>query len=205
MLDVRPSELSETFEFKIPKRPDGHVLDSAHFLTADLEKSLEEVLSKEARDHGVFVYLLTVPSVQKNSLEPFTRQVANEWTKELFGGVVVFDDGTGRVAIQQSEMVASRFYEFELASLLKETMKTGKRPKLSRAGLEHTVLNFKNALGVLKGRADREDRGSFITRLGLTIVGVAAVLLGAFEYFRRRSIPRDRVEAKSSDSPASQA
>ena len=204
ILDVRPIELSQTFKFKIPARPAGHVLDTAHFLTADLEKSLEEALSKGARDHGVYVYVLTVPAVQKNSLEPFTQQVANDWTKDLFGGVVVFDDETGRVAIQQSAVVANRFYEFELAALLKETMKAQKRPKLSRAGLEHTVLSLKNALEALKMRADREDGDPFFMRLGLAIVGVVAVLLGAVEYVRRRA-SAEEVGVKVSHPPSSQA
>ena len=186
ILNLMPIELTRVFEFKIPPRPTSHVLDTASFLTPELLHSLEDTLSKESREHGVDIYLLTVPSVQKKALEPFTQQVAETWMKGLFGATIVFDDGTGQVAIQQSEVVTKRFYEFELTALVRDTMSTTKRPRLSREGLEHTTLSMKTALHELKSRANREDRNSLLTRVGLTIVTLVSVLLGAFEYYRVR-------------------
>ena len=185
-INLLPSQLAREYAFKILPRPPGHVLDNAHFLTPEILQRLDDALSQEAREHGVHIYLLTVASVQKNALQPFTKQVADTWTKGLFGATIVFDDGTGHVAIEQSDAVTKRFYEFELSQLLRDTMSSAKRPRLSREGLEHTTKGVKAALHELKMRADHEDRNSLLTRVALSIAGVVALLVGAFEYFRRR-------------------
>ena len=185
-LNVLPIELASMHDFKIPPRPVGHLLDSAHFLPPETQQRLDEMLAQEARENGVNVYLLTVPSIPKNSINPFTKRLAEAWTKDLFGAVIVFDDGTGRVCIEASEKVRSRFYEFELSALLLESMSPTKRPRLSRDGLEHTTTSVKAAIHELKMRANREDRNSLLTRVVLAVVGIVALLVGAFEYFRRR-------------------
>ena len=186
VLNAFPIELTKVFDFKIPPRPAGHVLDTAHFLTPETLQSLEASLSREAVDYGVEIYLLTVPTVAKNTLEPFTQAVTREWTKDLFGAVLVFDDRTGLVSIEQSDVVKKRFYEFELSRLLRETASSAKRPKLSRAGLEHTTLAVKGALHELKMRANREDRNTLLTRVGLCVLGILAVMVGGIEYIRNR-------------------
>lgn len=188
LLNAMPNQSTSGFDFKIPPQPSGHILDTAHFLQPESLKRLESNLGAEAQAHGVDVYLLTIPSIQKGAFDAFTRQVTEVWTKDRFGAVIVFDDGTGLVSIQQSEQVTKRFYEFELSLLLKDAMTTEKRPRLSRAGLEHTTVAVKTALHELKTRANQEERKSLITRLSLGIFGFLAVLLGAMEYFRRRSI-----------------
>ena len=201
-LNTLPVDSSKAYDFKIPSRPGGHVLDTAHFLTQETLKRLDDALSKEAHDHGVNVYLLTVPSVQKDTLNPFTQRVAEQWITGLFGATIVFDDETGRVAIQQSDLVTKRFYEFELSVLLKDTMNTSKRPRLSREGLEHTAVSVKTALHELKDRVDHEDRNSRLMRVGLGIVGLFAVLVGVFEYFRRRPAAGATSGGSASDNPS---
>ena len=186
LLNTLPIELPKVFNFKIPSRPAGHVLDTANFLPAAMKQSIEDALSQEARDYGVYIYLLTVPSVEKNTLDPFTQQVTQAWMKDLFGATLVFDDGNGRVAIQQSDEVTKRFYEFELSQLLRETNSATKRPRLSRAGLDYTVGNVKSALHDLKIRANLADHKTRMTQLGLAILGLLAVLIGTWEYSRRR-------------------
>lgn len=206
LLSSLPIELTTGVNFKIPPRPGGHVLDTAHFLSSELLQKLDDALSQESRESGVDIYLLTVPSVQKNTLDPFTRRVSESWTKGLFGATLVFDDGTGRVAIERSDEVAKRFYEFELSQLLKETNSSAKRPKLSREGLEYTAIGVKNALHELKMRANREDRNSRLTRWAFAIVGLLAVFVGMIEYARRRpptESERKNDEAESSDKPGS--
>ncbi len=188
VLNTLPLETASEFKFQIPPRPDGHIIDTAHFLTQDMLQNLEGALSREARDHDVNIYLLIVPSVQKNALDPITKQVAEAWTKNLFGATVVFDDGTGHVAIQQSEQVSKRFYEFELSVLLKDPMSVSKRPRVSREALQHTTLNLKDALHTLKMRANREDRNSLLTQIALGVLGLLAVVLGGLEYSRRNRI-----------------
>ena len=172
--------------FKIPPRPPGHILDNAHFLTQEMLLRLESVLAQEARDNGVDIYLLTVPSVEKNTLEPFTDQVMKAWMNGLFGATIVFDDGTGRVAFGQSDVVTRRFYEYELSVLLRDSMSSGKRPRLSRDGLEHTTMSVKAALHELKLRANHQDRNSLLKRAGLALIALVGLLVGALEYFRRR-------------------
>ena len=186
ILNALPIKLTKVFHFKIPPRPSGHVLDTAHFLTPEMLQSLEASLSREAKDYGVEIYLLTMPSVEKNTLEPFTQAVADEWTKGLFGATLVFDDGTGLVSIEQSAVVKKRFYEFELSRLLRDTASSAKRPKLSRAGLEHTTMAVKGALHEFKMRANREDRNALLTRVGVCVVGILAVIVGGIEYIRKR-------------------
>ena len=101
MLNSLPVDATAVYDFKIPPKPTGHVLDMAHFLAEEMIQSLDEELTKEAREHDVQVYLLIVPSVQKNALDPFTRQVADAWTKGFFGATIVFDDATGHVSIHR--------------------------------------------------------------------------------------------------------
>lgn len=181
-----PVQPAAGFDFKIPPKPQGHVLDSAHFLQPEIVQRLESALMQDSDGHRVDVYILTVPSIQKGAFEAFTRQVAVEWMKGLFGAVVVFDDGTGNVAVQPTEMVTKRFYEFELSALMKDTMSSKKRPRLSRDGLEHTAMSVKEALHELKMRADKEDRKSLVTQVVLGIVVLLAAVLGAFAYVRNR-------------------
>ena len=65
-------------------------------------------------------------------------------------------------------------------------MSEKKRPRLSRDGLEHTTISLNNALNQLKQRADREDRNSLKTQVGLGVVVLLAALSGLFAYFRQR-------------------
>ena len=172
----------------VPPRPSDFVLDSARFLGEETRRNLIESLSKEAKDHGVSVYLLTVPSLPKNGIGPFTKRVAEEWTKDLFGAVVVFDDGTGLVSIERSELVSKRFYEFEFAAILRESMRLGKRPRLSRDGLFHTMKSVSAALSELKLRANKEDRDSLYTKIAAGSLALLAVLtIGVLQHFRYRS------------------
>ena len=170
-------------------------------MTPEIVQGLEDTLSQEARDHKVNVYVLTVPSLPKNALSPFAKEVAAAWIKGRFGAVIVFDDGTGKVAIETSDVVSGRFYEFELTALLKSSMTFSKRPRHSRDGLQHTTKSVQSALHELKMRANREDRSSFLMRLGLSFVGLIALALGAFEYFRRRPSPRADGSATASGVP----
>ena len=202
ILNIMPIELAPKFDFKIPSRPAGHVLDNAHFLTPEILQRLDDTLSQEAREHRVDVYLLTVPSLQKGALDPFTKQVGEAWTKGLFGATIVFDDETGHVAIEASDKLVSRFYEFELSALLRDSMSSKKRPRLSREGLEHTTNSVRTAVHELKMRANKEDHNSFLTQVGLAIVGIVAALVGTFEYFRRRPAGRVTSVATTSETPS---
>ena len=164
-----PFEKTERVDVLIPPRPMDHVLDNAHFLGSEARQSLVDLLAAHSREHGVNVFVLIVPSLPKNALETYTKQVTEIWTKDLFGGVVVFDDATGQVAIEKSEQVSKRFYEFELSVLLRDTMKPEKRPRLSRDGLVYTSKSIADALVKLKVRADDEDKQSFRRKAGLSI------------------------------------
>ena len=199
VLNAMPIQPASGFNFKIPEKPPGHILDTAHFLQPEMLQRLDSALLQESQAHGVDVYLLTVPSVKKDTFDPFTRRVADAWTKDCFGAVIVFDDGTGNVAIQPSEKVAKRFYEFELSALLKDTMSTKKRPRLSRDGLEHTAMSVRDALHELKMRANREERNSLITQAGLAVVVLLAALSGAFAYFRQRPVEKPEARVAATD------
>ena len=201
MLNASPVELIKSVNFKIPPRPTGQVLDTALFLTPEMKQSLETALSQEARENGIYIYVLTVPSLEKNTIDPFTSQIAEAWTKGLFGAVIVFDDGTGLVSIQLSDIVGNRFYDFEISNLLRDSMNLKKRPRLSRAGLEYTAISVKNVLHELKTRADQKDHGSLWRKAGLGIVGLIGVLLGMFEYFRHRPTMQTVDEDKTSTTP----
>lgn len=186
-LDVLPIDRNANTDLPIPPRPQQPVLDNAHFLSAEMLRAMNDSLSADARDFGLHVYVLTVPSLPKKTLESFTQRVAAEWTKGLFGAVIVFDDGTGIVAIEKSEAVSKRFYEFEITALLKDSMRSDKRPRLSRDGLKHTTTSMSNALKELKLRADREDTESFYTKIGVAGFAIMAILtLGTLQYFRNR-------------------
>jgi uncharacterized membrane protein YgcG len=187
VLKTLPIELPKVFDFKIPPRPAGHILDTANFLTPEVLKRLDDELSQEAKAHGVNIYVLIVPSVPKNGFDAFTEKMSEAWMGGLFGAMIVFDDGTGQVAIQPTNEVTKRFYDFELSMLLRDPMSTKNRPKHSREGLEHTALTLKTALHELKLRVDRDDRNSLLTKCGVTILCFLAVLWGAFEYYRRRT------------------
>jgi uncharacterized membrane protein YgcG len=187
VLETLPIELPKVFDFKIPPRPAGHILDTANFLTPEVLKRLDDELSQEAKAHGVSIYVLTVPSVPKNGFDAFTEKMSEAWMGGLFGAMIVFDDGTGQVSVQPSDEVTKRFYDFELSVLLRDPMSVKNRPKRSREGLEHTTLTLKTALHELKLRADRDDRNSLLTKFGVTILCLLAVLWGAFEYYRRRT------------------
>lgn len=186
-IDLLPGQLSKEYKFDIPKRPEGRILDLAHFLPEDVRKRLDEELQQESRTNGADVYVLVVPSLAKDTLAPFTKQVSDAWMKDLFGAVIVFDDATGVLSIEESEKLTKNFYEFELARLLHDSMAPSKRPRLSRAGLEHTIVAVKDAVRELKGRADKAEHNSRNTQLGLGIVALAALLIGAFAFLRRRS------------------
>jgi hypothetical protein len=183
--NTQPMANTEALRLEIPARPAGHVLDTANFLGPELLQRLEAALSEEARTADVHIYLLTVPSMPKNSLDAFGKRVAETWTNGLFGGVIVFDDGTGQVAIEPSGEVLKRFHEFELALLMESNMDLKHRPKHSRDGLEHTAGSLRTALHELKMRANRQDRSSLSKRIGLAAFGLIALLVGTLVYFRQ--------------------
>ena len=185
VLNTLPIESTLSPDIPIPPRPSEPVLDNAHFLGSEALKNLNDTLSAAARDHGVHVFVLIVPSLPKNNLAPFTKRVTQEWTKGLFGAVLVFDDGTGVLAIEKSEEFSKRFYEFELTTLIKEGTKVGKRPRLSREGLQYTARTVADSLRDLKARADREDRNALYTRMGVALFLIVTIALLAIPYFRR--------------------
>lgn len=184
-----PIDAGAAFDLAIPERPAGHLLDSAKFLSPEIRERVDKVLSDEARNFAVDVYLLTVPSLKKNTLDPFTQLVAASWTKDQFGAVVVFDDGAGLVSIEASEAVKGRFPEYELSSLLREAMSDKKLPKRSLEGLEHTTMAVTAVLHDLKARVNREARNARITQLALAILVLFGLAVGVFEYYRRRPGP----------------
>ena len=90
--------------------------------------------------------------------------------------------------MQPSAELTKRFYEFELSSLLKSRLTAGERPRLSRDALELSTMSLLSSLHELKMRANREDRSSRRTRIGLAVVGLLGATVGGFALFRRRPV-----------------
>ena len=185
IINILPLDLPPKFNFKIPPKPATHVLDNADFLSAEKRAQLDAELTAVAQKDDVHVYVLVVPSVPKNGFEPFTIKVAEEWVTGIFGAVLIFDDATGALALQPSDEVTKRFYEFELSRLLDDQMSGKKRPRLSRDALEHSIHSVVKSLRELKARALQEERSSLNTRIVLGVLAVLVVGVIAFTYFRR--------------------
>lgn len=188
VINAMPLEVAKPLKFPIPPRPPGHILDNANFIQPEMRQRLDEAFDNEAATSGAHVFLFTVPSVPRGTFEEITRRVAESWTKGLFGAVMVFDDGSGQLAVQPSTELTKRFYEFELSSLLTEELRTGERPRLSRDALELSAKSLLASLHELKMRANHEDRSSSRTRVGLAIVGLLGLVVGGFALFRRRPV-----------------
>lgn len=186
-IDLLPDQLVKTYDFTVPPRPSGHVLDLAGFLQGNMLEKINAELAEASRDCGIEIYLLIVTSLKKDTLLPFTKEVCSAWTKGTFGAAIVFDDETGRVAIERSEVVAKRYYEFELSKLLKDRMNPEKRPRLSRDGLAYTTNSLRDAICVLKRRADDEDRRAHIKQVVLLVVLICGSLV-VFYLFRRKLV-----------------
>lgn len=181
VISLTPLEENQSAGLKVPDRPKGHVSDTTHFLSEEAFRTLEATLEEVAKTRNVHVYALIVSSIPKGSTTAFTKQVADDWMRNQFGAIVIFNDETGQVSIRQSEEVAARFYDFELSSLLQESMSTKKRPRASREGFVYTVLRVKDSICLLKDRAELQERKSGRMKFylgGACLVGLLAAGFG---------------------------
>lgn len=185
-INLLPDQLVKIHDFTVPPQPSGHVLDLAGFFPGNMLDKIDAELLVASRDCGIEIYLLTVPSLKKDTLVPFTKEVCSVWTKGKFGAAIVFDDESGQVAIEQSDFVVKRFYEIELSKLLKDRMNPEKRPRLSRDGLVYATNSLRDSICVLKRRADDEDRRAHTKQVVLVAAALVLGCLVIFDLYRRK-------------------
>ena len=95
-----------------------------------------------------------------------------------------------KINMPHNYLIIIFFYEFELSVLLKDSMSTSKRPRLSRDALLHATLNLKDSLHTLKMRVQRDERNSRWTQVALVILGLAAVAWLGLESLHRGKVAK---------------
>lgn len=165
-------------------RPSAPILDQTSVLKPEAAVELSAHLLA-ARAQGVHVYLLTVPSLgvvpskQSEKLEALGERYAREWTNNVTGAVVVFDDEGGLMTVGISPEAKRRFSDFVIELAIQESMRQAPESGLARDRLVFASEVVTDALVKLeiKYRNDigRQRKANIVMTL-LALLGLGLVI-----------------------------
>lgn len=199
-------------------RPSTPILDQTSVLKPDAATQLSAHLLA-ARARGVHVYLLTVPSLgvvpskQSEKLEALGERYAKEWTKDVTGAVVIFDDEGGLMTVGISPEAKRRFSDFVIELAIQESMKQAPDSGLARDRLVFASEVVTDALVKLETQhrkdAGRQRKANIVMAL-LALLGLGLVIQSTLRSGKKSapaaSAPEDRTavppEAESKTPPS---
>lgn len=169
---------------EVPPRPADYLLDQAGVFSPETARRLADSLKACARDHGVHVYVMTLPTLGVSTsetlkkLEEFRKAAEREWMKGQVGSVIVFDDESGWVTMAASAEAMRRLSRvaIELVLLEPELHSASKRFSVQR--VEASALLLADRLSGLKSETDREARRSGKRRVAFGAIELIGVVLG---------------------------
>ncbi len=180
-----------------PEKPAGQIEDLARALLPEKRAALDAYLTAGARERGISVYVLTVPSLgvppsrQPQRLSALAHRYAERWLPGAIGVVILFDDESGQVMVVGTKETDRRFppwsRNLSLAEPLREIEQSG---ALAREKLEKTATTVLQIISQLQeqARAEAQKKRNISLAMGaIVLAGLAVILRSAL---RRKTIPR---------------
>jgi len=200
LLLVTGGMLSVAHALEVPPLK-GRVNDTAHILSASSVQMLEQTLQALEQKESTQIVVLTIPSLEGESLEPYTLKVVETWKigqKGTDNGALLFIAAKDRkIRIETGYGLEGKLTDLVAGRIIRETMV----PAFRQGKYDQGVIDGVGAMvAVVKGeytgrqvakkQQPRRDPGGFVIFLiiGLAVIGnlfnqkkpVAAVAGGVF-------------------------
>ena len=170
----------------LPPRPAALVTDTARVLLPERAQALNDFLLAGARERGIWIYVVTVPSLgampsaQPRRLSETAHRYADRWTKGQVAAVVLFDDESRRAIVVASAETDRRFPHFSRNMALGDPLTQIQHDEgLARDKLEATARAMLGGLSQLHDEADasaRRHRVADCAMGAVLLVGLALLL-----------------------------
>ncbi len=170
-------------EFQVPKN-DGWVTDTANLMSEDEERSLEARLEEWKRRTGHQVAVLTIPSLDGQSLEQASIATARAWgigSDERDDGALLFvsrDDRKLRIEVGRglegalTDSVAGRI----VRDVIVPRFRSSQFGAGIRAGVEAIITVVESGVEAVPGLARRRSNGGSVTGLVFALLIIIIVV-----------------------------
>jgi len=186
----------------LPAEP---ILDQAGVLRPDAVERLHTALTA-ARAKDVWIYVLTVPSLQvlpskqKEKLEATAKRYAKAWTPKTVGAIILFDDEGGLMSMETSKEAGRRFSDVAIQIAMEERTAKLQTEGLAREKLEKITLVAAEALCQLQAQYVEDSRRQRRINLimgGLAVIGVGLALWSALGGPKSPASPKPEPEIET--------
>jgi hypothetical protein len=195
-----------------PERPPGMVIDKAGVLLPEKAAALNDDLLAGARDSGIWLYVLTLPSlnvrdsIRHERLSNIAHYYVDLWAKERLAMVIIIDDETSDSVFAASPAMDREFPPWARNIRLTQPLaKITSGKGLTREKLDQAARLTLTTLTEMREEAQakaRQRKVVTITMVAFLALGVAAIAYGTLRKKRSNS-PTEDSAVESSESNTS--
>jgi hypothetical protein len=191
---------------ELPPAPAGLILDKGNVLLPEHAAALSQRLRAAAAERGIWVYVVTVPTLgvppskQQERLVHLGDSYRDGWLKGRIGVVIFVDDESGAAMVAASEVINRRYPPLRRNMLLEEPLRLIGRETLRRDKIEKTALALVDVISRLQDdeqQAKHRDRMVALSLGGVLAAGVALLL---FVRWKSGARPKGESVSKPADS-----
>lgn len=179
-------------ETALPPAPSSFILDRGNVLLPGAAATLSQRLRAAAEERGIWVYVVTLPSLgvppskQRERLVNMGDLYRSGWLGDRVGVVLLVDDESGAAMVAASDEANRRYPPLQRNILLEEPLRLIGKESLQRDKIEKTALAVVDVISRLQDeerQAKQRDRRVALS-MGSVISGGVALLL--FVHWKRR-------------------
>jgi hypothetical protein len=199
-------------ETYFPEKPPGMLIDKAGVLLPEKAAALNDDLLAEAQRSGIWVYVLTLasldvrPSLQHDRLSKIAHYYVDLWARDRLAIVILFDDESSDAVVAASPELDRQFAPWSRNMRLSEPLaRIVMSKELTREKVDKAARLTLATLVEMKHEAQAEARQKKRVKIGMLIffmLAGAAIIYGSLR--KKRGTPTAEASQSSSTEPTAE-
>lgn len=193
---------------ELPPAPAGFILDQGGVMLPEAAQALSRRLQTAAEERGIWVYVVTLPSLgvpaskQRERLVNLGDFYRRGWLQDRVGVVLLVDDESGAAMVASSESANRQYPPLQRNMLMDEPLRLLQKEPLRRDKIEKTALAVIEAISHLQDeekKARRRDRWVNLTMALISVGGVTLLVWVKWVRERKAAASRANVRVEPGD------
>lgn len=173
-----------------PPPPPGMVLDQAKVMLPEATVLLSKKLRAAAAERGIWVYIVTVRSLevpsskQRERLANLAHFYRDDWLEKRVGVLFLIDDESGNAMLAASELANRDFPPLQRNLLLEKPLAAVNQQPLLRDKIEQTALVFIQVISKMQDddrQTARREKITDWTMAAFTSACLLAIIAGSWK------------------------
>ncbi|MCE9610961.1 MAG: hypothetical protein K8R23_12270 [Chthoniobacter sp.] len=165
----------------LPPPPPGLIQDAGNVLLPEAARALSERLQTAAVQRGIWVYVVTLPSLgvppskQRERLVNMGDLYRHGWLGDRVGVVLLVDDESGAAMIAASEAANRQYPPLQRNMLMEEPLRLLQKEPLRRDKIEKTALTVVAVISHLQDESEKSKRRDLWVNVAMAVISIAGV------------------------------